>query len=442
MVSYYFPPAMSAGIWRNYRFAEAFSSFFDRIVVATTTNHRAEMRLPLPMNVEVLRIGTLDYRTLMGLKRSGGSHVSEHAKSGALTQALIKLLRSFPLNLLLGEGGLVYIFLAYRRLCRLMSSRPVAVVYSSFSPYADHVIAHLLKRRYPHLHWIADFRDLQVEPLYRNVYWPRLQRWFERYILARADLLTTVSDGLAKHLGVYGPTLTVPRGIALRQRTDRRFSRFTVCYTGALYRHFRDPSYFLKTLAEAFQHGLMLRADCCLMYAGKDSAGFRQYLEPYGLDDIYEDRGEVSHEEARMMQDQSHMLLLLTSSSPEIQGVMTGKLFEYIESQNPIIALINGTRDSEFEQLFDTLSLGLVVYDPPGRECPLSRYLCEQYLQWQRSGRVRHQPDTGLLASKYSWHHQAQRMLQAAGIATLGVPDEPSGETTTTDQHTAQDHGS
>ncbi|MBK8350048.1 MAG: hypothetical protein IPL08_21440 [Saprospiraceae bacterium] len=84
-------------------------------------------------------------------------------------------------------------------------------------PYADHVVAWLLKKKHPHVKWVADFRDLHIEPIYKNILWPGLQRWFEKKILRHADVVTSVSEGLSSKLKDYHPNvLTLTKGVNIR----------------------------------------------------------------------------------------------------------------------------------------------------------------------------------------------------------------------------------
>ena len=49
--------------------------------------------------------------------------------------------------------------------------------------------------------------------------------------------------------------------------------------------------------------------------------------------------GQVSHEDALKRQKKSQLLLLLNWNDPKEKGVFTGKIFEYLSAQRPIIAL-------------------------------------------------------------------------------------------------------
>jgi len=411
---YYFPPIRSTAVIRNYQFTLAFSELFNHVYVLTSDNY---LRYPkeekeLPQNVSVHDIYTLDYRTALGKKGGADSHISMKKKSSTVFQFIIKVQKSFPFNLFIGEGGIMYIYRAYRAACKIIDQGEVTTVYSSFAPYADHYVAHLLKRKYPSLKWIADFRDLQVEPIYKNVIWKGLQRRAENYVLKLADKVISVSESYTDQMKVYNrPTEAIFRGVTPRKSTSK-YSKFTISYTGSLYFDFRDPSQFLRVLSACMEEGQIDKNDIQLVYAGRDGAQFFEYVSKYNLADIYHDRGMTSQEAAKEIQSRSHINLLLTSSSPELQGVVTGKVFEYFEAGSPIICLIKGVKDQEFENLFEELSAGIVTYDPPQERDQLKNYLLKCFNEVQRFGSIQHIINNETLIREYSWKMQAEKLLK------------------------------
>jgi hypothetical protein len=106
----------------------------------------------------------------------------------------------------------------------------------------------------------------------------------------------------------------------------------------------------------------------------------------------------------------------LTSSTTEWSGVLTGKLFEYLESGNGIIVLVKGVQDLEFERLMQKTGAGEVFYDPPVEEKALAGYLLRQYKSWKKTGSIEMEIDTAFIDSEMSWRYQAERMLKAIDI--------------------------
>ena len=155
----------------------------------------------------IFEISAFDYRNLISLfSRSG--YVSESVKNNPFSRFFIKLINTFPINILFGEGGGIYLFNAYRKACRLIQEHSITHIYSSYRPMSDHLAAYLLKKKFPHLTWIADFRDLPIEPHYKLQFFPEYHHYIYKKIFSVISVMTTVSQGLSKELQRYGRTVS------------------------------------------------------------------------------------------------------------------------------------------------------------------------------------------------------------------------------------------
>lgn len=412
-IHYYFPPLRSSAVIRNYHVSLTLCDYFEHVHVLTSNNHSrfpAEER-STPLSLTRYDISTFDYRYFLGKKSKNDAHISSAKKEGYLYKLLLKIQKSFPFNLLLAEGNLLYILRAYRKATTLIKKQNITTVYSSFGPYADHYVTWLIKRKYPQLKWIADFRDLQIEPIYKNVIWKGLQQSVERRVLSKADLITCISNGFVKQLSPYGrPTIAMLRGVDLRM-IEPQFEKFTISYTGSLYFNYRDPRPLFRVLNQMITDGLIDENDINIRYAGRDGSTFENWIKEYHLSECFFNLGLVSQKEAKSLQNKSHINLLLTSSSPELTGVITGKIFEYFEALNPTLCLISGVYDPEFEALFTELNAGCVVYAPERTQGKMQDFILSKYKEWKLSQRVESTIDQDLIKEKYSWKSQVEMML-------------------------------
>ena len=171
-VSYYSPPIKSVAVMRAYYLHLELKKYFGAVHVLTTSNRNRLHQEPLPLQADSLHIvPTFDYRTITNLGKKRRTHFSEEKKKGWV-RWLLNVNNSFPFNLPIGEGGLIYIICGFFQAAWLIRQRKVSHVFSSFMPYSDHIIAGLLtlffNKKIP---WLADFRDLHVEPIYRHIVW-------------------------------------------------------------------------------------------------------------------------------------------------------------------------------------------------------------------------------------------------------------------------------
>ncbi len=386
LIYYQFPPVQVPGAHRMKYFYEKSRSRFDQVWVFTSINGRyldtdASLETHCPNLIE---LPTLDWRGLRARHRSGKTNfVPARWTRSFPGRWLQRLTNSFPWCFLLGDGGLLYILQGYLRGCRLIRERKITHLLSTYRPLADHVIAYLLKQRFSRLHWTADYRDLHVDPIRRSVWWPALQHVINRWLLRKADELTTVSRGLQEELQRYGrPVRIVRNGVRVPVRDDGTSPSpvFTLSYTGSLHPELQDPQPLLAGIRCALDYDLIPLHHLHLQYAGKDTAFWQKGIARFSLEDWSDSHGMLSHADALHMQQTAAMNILLTWASPALTGILTSKLFEYLAARRPVLVMIRGWD----EELFELLGNRPGIYwcratDPPLR---IAGQLSKAYQRW------------------------------------------------------------
>ena len=421
LITYYFPPVKSIGSVRNYNIANHFLPFFDSVAVLTTSNRNILPTENFPTNqFHIYEAATYDYRTAKNNKplAEKKTHFSEDLKSNIFVKLAIRLIDSFPFNLILGEGGFKYIRSGYRKYKKEIHDNGVTHIHSSYRPYADHFIAYLIKRKYPRIHWTADMRDLHVDLSVNNVFLKPFQHWCNKKILSKADVVTTVSSGLATHLKRYNDNVFVLRnGIQLPENevVKTKFDKFSIAYTGSLFRDKRDPSLLFEVLRELIDSNSIERDNLDIIYAGKDRAKWNSFLKESKLAECSTIHGMVSRSEALAIQNNCHINVLLTYTSKELKGNITGKFYEYLSSQNPILLMINGPRDVEFETIMEDLNAGIVIYNSEKEK--LKTFILSSYQEWKKNGDVASTLNLNNI-EKYKWNHLIQTLANHISINT------------------------
>lgn len=410
IVAYYFPPLKSMSSFRNYCIAKYLSDSFDQVSAFTTSNSR---RLPNYESIEYLKkvnvelLPTLDYRTFSNSADTSGV-TNNHS---ALKAVARRIKESFPFNLFIGLGGLIYVCAGIYKGSRLLRSHKNAVVFSSFKPYADHMIAYVLKCRYPEIKWVADFNNLHIEPNGNNLVFPRFQRFVNKQLIRKANLITTVSEGLVPHLVSYAEDIFILENGFIDDGCLRRaeFSeKFTISYTGSLYsaQSFR----ILATcLDEIFKSGKINRNQIELRYAGTSRNLWSSRVKEYMLDDVATSFGNISLTEAYAMQQSSCVNLLLTWTLDGLETIVPGKFYDYLKSKRPLLVIINGQSDPGWEMRYNDLRFGCLVYDKPSEHNSLKVYLEKEIDHWLINNRNNRVVDIKNL-SKFTWSNLASQL--------------------------------
>jgi hypothetical protein len=180
-----------------------------------------------------------------------------------------------------------------------------------------------------------------------------------------------------------------------------------------LYPGFQNPALLFEALFNLMQNGLLAAADVQLVYAGKDGDFWQKELEVWNLASIAIDRGMLSLQDARGLQQQSCLNVLLSWATPDLQGILTGKLYEYLAARKPILALVEGAEDPELELILEQTQSGRVFYAADLRE--LEIFILTAYRNWQKtSGSMPSNPADKL--QDFTWPVLVDRLAETIGL--------------------------
>lgn len=395
---YYYPPAQGTAPKRNHLIASeisrraAFSEIFTSSIRQVSDQD----------DMKIHSIPTFDYRYYLRKKTDDGALPEEKKRR---MQFLIRFINTFPFNIIIGEGGLFYLWKLIRKGQRSIRQNGITYVYSSYRPFTDHYAAYILKRRNPGIYWIADFRDLVIDPHYNHLYFPRLHHRILQRIYKRADLLTTVSQGLARQLYDYNPNvIPVKNGIRNipQEILPIHCKFFKIAYTGSMFLDKRNAKPLFAALRELIDDNRIDESDLQVIYAGKDGQTWSDVASEFLLDQVLILKGIIPHDEAVKLQKSACINILLTISSPELQGVLTGKIIEYFEAGSPVLSIVVNHNDPELIAILNELEIGSSFSDQPDDVNGIKDFIYSEYLYWKRNGTNRKPVKLDVLQEKYS----------------------------------------
>lgn len=389
-IYYKFPPIKGIGTLRNVKFYQSLKKVARKVFVATTSNRHF-----LPTDVyhydemDIVEIPTFDFRTIYHSLTGGqGSLMVTRDKSPQKWLPGWKdHFKKSIISRYFDEGGAYFVHQGMKHCCRIIEQEKIDIIVSSYLPFDAHKLAYRLKVKFPHLYWIADYRDFFSDPMLRSS--PGFGHRRDRHIriLSQADEVTTVSHGLAKRLIPFHPTVRVIRnGIndaLVHANPIPKYKLFTISYTGSIYPDAQDGSLLVRVLKELIDEGIMKKSHLQFINAGKDGLYWKKLLEQQDLGDILVNQGIVPQEKSLLIQKRSHLNILLSWASSEVSGILTGKLFEYLASGTSIVAIVNGIFDPELDELIVQSSRGALFYPSDLGFDNLKNYLTSQYLVWK-----------------------------------------------------------
>jgi len=224
-------------------------------------------------------------------------------------------------------------------LSSLIKEKEIDIILSTFAPAAPHRVALELKKEFPHLKWIADMRDEMSQGIGLAHKIKVKYEALEKDIFQYANAVTSVSKPLVDEFA----SLSQNSNIIFReirngydfelQENENDNAAFTITYTGNFYGE-RNPINFLKALNN------LLEKDKSKKIAVK-LVGVKTHFEiPEALVGKISVIASVEHTKAIQIMRESDALLLVHPANGR-KGIFTGKLFEYLATLKPIIALVD-----------------------------------------------------------------------------------------------------
>ncbi len=272
---------------------------------------------------------------------------------------------------------------------QILESHQIDAIISSSKPNTCHLIAHDLTEKYD-VPWIADFRDLWTQNHFLHYSFPRkrIEEKLEIRTIQSAAALTTVSEPLAKNLGLLhtnSSIYTIPNGFdpEIVSPDISQTNRFTILYTGTIYYGFQDPVQILDVIKKSFDSHIIPRGEFSLDFYGGDNEWLEKEIKKYALQDVVTLHGRVPRDKAIEEQRRAQILLLLTWNDPAEEGVYTGKLFDYLAAKRPILS-IGHTGGGVVKELLDQTGAGVHISD---EDC-LRHYLIRSYKEFKEKGSV------------------------------------------------------
>ena len=338
LVTLYFPPAGGGGVQRSLKLAQYLPALGIETHVLAPDDpkwiHRdPELRVPTQAWVHRAR-----YVGPQGRKPAEELHGKEGLARLA-TQARLASRR-----LLVPDENVTWNATAIPAAIRLVREHGIDVVLTTSPPNSIHLVG-VAAQKATGARWVADLRDsLAAHPHRRHESLAvrakgKVDEGIAKLVASRADAIVGAADAIAEEarsLAPRGPVLTIANGCDFDDFAGldyRPTGRFRITHTGSFFGK-RDPRPFLQALADS---GL----DVVARFVGDFRSSDREWAEALGLGDRLELIPYAPRAEAlRLQRDSDALLLLIPEAGGRGKGVLSGKVFEYLAAERPILAAV------------------------------------------------------------------------------------------------------
>jgi len=265
---------------------------------------------------------------------------------------------------------------------KYIREQQIQTVITTGPPHSLHLIGLELQKQLG-IEWIADFRDPWTTIGYHKELMltkksAEKHKELERKVLVSATKIIVTSPTTKKEFEkiTSKPIAVITNGYDV-ENVERMLldEKFTLAHIGSFLSD-RNPRILWKALKELIKDDKAFAADFQLKLIGKVSQEVLATIDEFKLTNYVTSLGYISHLEAVKQQRKAQVLLLIEIDSEETRGIIPGKIFEYMVSDRPIIAI--GPKGSDFEAILKTTNTGtFFTYDEKKQ---LKKTILEHYL--------------------------------------------------------------
>lgn len=282
-------------------------------------------------------------------------------------------------------------WLPFAYFCALNSIKKgkIDAIYSTSGPITCHLIGYFLRRK-TGLPWVAEFRDEWFEA--PNIEKPtrlheKLHYELEALIVKNADKIVTMAPVfnklLSKHSNETNKFITITGGFDeddmitedSLNMTKTEKNKFIVSFIGLFYDTFR-PNAFVKAICQLIDEGIIPPHQISIRFVGANSPN---EINVHNKSNIFKFTGFVSRTKALQYLSSSNVLLLFLSKERG-KDVIPSKIFEYLASKKPILAVV--PPDGEVAKIVSKTRAGIVADFENVSE--IKKAFFELYMTWKQ----------------------------------------------------------
>lgn len=365
IITYYWPPSGGGGVQRWVKMAKYFEGFGWEPVIFKPANPEYPI-IDDSFTQEVAHLKTITGKIWepARLLKKLGAKKEANLSSGFVTENTSwkqKLVIAIRGNFFIPDARKFWIKPSIKTLSNYLKTNAVDAIISTGPPHSAHLIALGLKEKFQ-LPWVADFRDPWTnidfyEDLHLTSWADKKHHRLERRVLQGADLTVSIGKTMGTELLQLGANKVkvITNGYEQLNSSNELDKSFTLTHIGRLGKA-RNPHLLWKALQEIIQENETFKQACQVQLIGNVDGAVKQAVKENGLEEFVRYQTNVSNETSLKIQSKSQVLLLLINDTPNAKGILTGKFFEYLSVQRPIVAL--GPLDGDAAELLGNAKAG------------------------------------------------------------------------------------
>lgn len=392
IITYYWPPAGGPGVQRWLKFVKYLPEFNVQPIVYIPENptypiidnglqSEVSEKAIILKNKITEPYGFASMFSKNKTKKISSGIIPNQKKQSFLEKTLLWVRG----NLFIPDARFLWIKPSVKYLKQYIKENNIDTIVTSGPPHSLHLIGLQLKKDL-NIKWFADFRDPWTTIGYHKAlklssYAEKKHKALEKEVLNSADTIIVTSKTTKTEFEAITskPIEVITNGYDVEKIEKQPLDdKFTLAHIGSFLSE-RNPRILWKVLKELIKENKDFKNDFRLKLIGATSQEVLDTISEFKLNDYVQNLGYVSHQEAVEHQRKSQVLLLIEIDSEVTKSIIPGKLFEYMVSERPIIAI--GPNDSDFAEIITSTNTGVFfTYDEKEK---LKALLLKYYQEYQ-----------------------------------------------------------
>ena len=400
IIAYYWPPSGGSGVQRWLKFVKYMPQAGGKPYVFTPENPAFALRdesllQDVPPEAEVIHFPIWEpYEIFFRIGRVFGSRKTANPtevvslKSKSVFQKLSTWIRG---NLFIPDPRKFWVRPSVNYLQKFLADNAIDTIITTGPPHSMHLIGYHLKKKNPALKWFADFRDPWSEWGFLDSIMVgktarKLHQKLEAKVLATADAIITITpfyvrrfEALAKrkvHLLTNGYDEDDFKDLVIR-KTDK----FIIRHAGIVNEKC-DPRPFMQAVLELLNESPSFKEKVSVDFVGDVHPAFRQFVNAIpALAAVTIFTPSIPHKQLIARYGESSVLLLILTGYKDAEGYMPGKLFEYLATGLPVLAV--GPEHGDAANLLNETNAGQMIDESKTKA--IRDFLLEKFEAWRDS---------------------------------------------------------
>ena len=368
IVTYYWPPAGGSGVQRWLKFVKYLQDFGIEPVVYTVDNPKypildASLENEIPNNIAILKQPIWEPNNILSLfkKRKTQQSAGFLNPNPTFTGKILQYIRA---NYFIPDARKFWVKPSVKYLKSYLSENKMDAIITSGPPHSLHLIGLELQKEL-NIKWISDFRDPWTEidyfeqlPLTKKSI--QVHQKLERKVVEKSDAVLVVGKTMKENFSKFSKKIyVVTNGFdnEINSEENKLDAKFTITHVGLMNAD-RNPISFWKAISKICKENTDFATDYQIQFVGKIAPEVQKSIIDFHIENVL-DIGYVSHQEVTRYQQKTQVLLLSVNNVKSAKGIITGKIFEYLQAKRPILAI--GPLNGDLAEIINETNSGKII---------------------------------------------------------------------------------